>query len=345
MNTAAQPLPLQQTTGGVVCVTVTYGDRRKLLRTVIDALPAQGVSKVVVVDNGAAWPVRAQLAEAYGDYVDVVEMGRNAGSAPGYAAGLQRALESGAEFLFLLDDDNIPAPRSLSTLLAAHADALSTTPRDRLAVLGFRPTLQSDVHIHVPIKRINPRPSSFIGFHIFDIPYKIWRRTSWGRPRLQRGYPKRIDMSIGPYGGLLFHRDVIHETGLPNTEFVLYGDDIEWTYRLHQRGGRLVLVTDALIDDLESSWSLKQDFGSSFQGFLTGTGDFRAYYSMRNATYFFFHCHEHREAMLRVNFHVYVWVLRLLAIASGSMNRFRLLQRAMHEGRLGRLGMTEDFQL
>ena len=329
----------------VVCVIVTYAERRALLCQVLDALPAQGVRRAVVVDNGARWPVRAELAAKYGDFVDVVEMGRNTGSAPGYAAGIQRALDLGAEFIFLLDDDNRPEPGALSTLLQAHAELARSTPRDRLAVLAFRPSHQGDVADGVPASRVNPRPSSFLGFHVLDIPYKLWRRTPWGRPRLRHGLPARVDMTMAPYGGLLLHRDAVQTIGLPNPAFVLYGDDTEWSYRLHRCGGRIVLVTAARVDDLESSWSLKSSFGTSFNAFLSGTGDFRAFYGLRNAAYFFHHCHARRNPMFWVNVRTYKMLLGIFAVATGKMARYALLVRAMRDGKAGRLGLSAEFPL
>ena len=45
----------------VTTVIVTYADRCALLRQVLDAVSGQGVGKVVVVDNGARWPVKDEL--------------------------------------------------------------------------------------------------------------------------------------------------------------------------------------------------------------------------------------------------------------------------------------------
>ena len=268
-----------------IIVTVTYGNREHLLRQVLDAVCGLDVSKVVVVDNGAAWPVKSELTAAYPDWVDVVEMGKNTGSAMGFATGIQRALDLEAEYIWLLDDDNCPRRDTLQKLNVAYSEAVAATPRDRLAVLAFRPEHQADVAVGVPVHRINPRENSFRGFHVLDIPYKLWRRTSWGRPRVRRGLPATVTMEQAPYSGFLFHRDLIRAIGLPNTDFVLYGDDTEFTYRITRKDGRIILVTNALLDDLESSWNIKARFGNGFTGMLNGAGDFRAYYGMRNGVY------------------------------------------------------------
>ncbi len=329
----------------VFCVTVTYGDRRHLLTQVLDSLPAQGVCKVVVVDNGARWPVRADLDETYSDFVDVVEMGRNTGSAPGYAAGIQRAMDLGAEFLFLLDDDNRPSDNMLSVLLDAYAHAEQVTPKNSLAVVAFRPDHQSDVAAGVAAHRINPRANSFHGFHVTDIGYKIWRRTTWGKPKVEGSLPATVIMEQAPYSGLLFHRDLVLDIGLPNANFVLYGDDNEWTYRIKNKGGSIVLVTAAMLEDLESSWNIKARFSNGFTGILKGEGDFRAYYGMRNGAYFDAMFMKKNRFVFWLNRIVYMTLLFLFSIVPGERERYRLLREAAKDGLSGRLGMHDRFPL
>lgn len=324
----------------VVVVTVTYGDRQALLRQVLDSLPAQGVARVVVVDNGAQWPVSEMLRASYGDFVDVVTMGRNAGSAGGFKAGIARAMELHAEFIWLLDDDNRPADGCLAALLLAYAQERQTTSADRLAVLAFRPEHQADVAAGVPERRINARPDSFCGFHVLDIPYKFWRRMRWGRPRGL--VPARVRLDVAPYSGLLLGREVVDAIGLPDERFVLYADDTEYTWRITARGGRIVLVTAACIEDLESSWNIKARFGNSFAGWLHGSGEFRAWYGMRNQSWFDTHCRCRNRLACWFNRQLYMGLLGLAAWQSGTRARYALLQRAVAAGRVGELGSWKE---
>lgn len=328
-----------------IVVTVTYGDRRALLLQVLDALPAQGVDRVVVVDNGARWPVKDDLIAVYGDFVDVVEMGANTGSAKGFATGIQRALDLGAEHIWLLDDDNRPHSDTLARLREAYAAASVSTPRDRLAVLAFRPEHQADVAMGVATHRINPPVNSFRGFHVRDIPYKIWRRTPWGRPQVRGALPATVRLDVAPYSGLLFHRDLIDAIGLPNADFVLYEDDTDFTYRIAQKGGDTLLVTSARLDDLESSWNVKTRFSNGFAGMLKGEGDFRAFYGMRNRAYFDAACLMHSSFVFGVNRAVYMGVLYVFANVLNEKTRFRLLRQAIDDGLCGRLGVNERHPL
>lgn len=136
-DSLSQAEPIMLHPENVTCVTVTYGDRRAFLRQVLDELLRQGVGKVVVVDNGAHWAVKDELEAAYGTFVDVVVMGRNTGSAGGYAAGVRYALKlRWAQYLWLLDDDNRPKPECLATLLTTYGRLRADHPADKLVVLA-----------------------------------------------------------------------------------------------------------------------------------------------------------------------------------------------------------------
>lgn len=330
----------------VTVVTVTYGERRALLRQVLDALPAQGVGRAVVVDNGAQWPVKDELAATYGDFAQVVEMDRNTGSANGFGAGIRHALETGAEYVWLLDDDNRPAPDCLAALGAAYQDLLGQLPADLLAVLAFRPEHQADVAAGVPLRYVNPRRNSFRGFHVLNIPYKFRQRTPWGRPRVRDALPAHVDLLIATYSGLFFHRALVERFGLPRADFVLYADDIEYSHRIVRAGGRIALITTAAIEDLESSWDKRQHQGGSSFSILLGQGsDLRVYYSTRNSVYLDVHCRPHDRLMFTLNRWVYMAALATLARRGGQHARLAVIQQAVRDGLAGHLGVHKSFPL
>jgi GT2 family glycosyltransferase len=339
MNTAAQLVPLKQTGDGVVCVTVTYGDRSKLLRTVIDALPAQGVRKVVVVDNGAVWPVREQLAEAYGDYVDVIEMGRNTGSARGFGAGMRRAKEQGAVFIWVLDDDNCPAPNALPVLLDAYRNARSDSGSDLLGVTALRPVGQHDI----PARGLTPRHSSYCGFHILDLPRKLAKRTFMRGLIAPRRLPPTIPVEVAAYSGMLFSAGLMDIIGLPDDDFVLYCDDYEWSHRIVQRGGRLLVVTNAHVIDLQRTWA--GQLSNHPLSLLGGPGGSVAYYAMRNEVFFFGHQWRGSSIIYSINRLVFTGLLWLQAMAYGRMARYRLLRRAAADGEQALMGLNSEFPL
>jgi GT2 family glycosyltransferase len=325
-------------------VTVTYGDRLEFLReSVRRALEVEGVARVVVVGNASTSPL-ATLEQQWGDRVRIIRLPANTGSANGYAVGIQAALDDGAEYLWLMDDDNAPQPGALAELHRAYHELRNVADRDALALRSYRPTQQTDIASGMPVKRLFPRAGSFFGFHLLDLPAKLWRRTPWGRPKSTGQPPALISLPSAPYGGLFCHRAVYERIGLPDVRLVLYADDTELTSRLTRLGGKIFLVTSSLIDDLESSWNNATQFGSAFAASLRGASDFRAFYSARNHAYLETLTGDHRLTRA-LNRRAYLTILLALAILQGRLGRYRLLRAAISLGEAGRLGTDERFPL
>lgn len=331
------------TVAPIFVVTVTYGQRRSLLEQMLTATLAEGVRNIVIVDNGAGWDV-SELVSQYPDAsLHMVPMGSNQGSAAGFAAGISAAMQAGAEMIWLLDDDNRPAMGALAALLAAYQREAQSMATSRLAVLAYRPDHQWGVAMGLPAGRVNGRRDSFCGFHVLDIPYKLWSRTRWGRR--PRGVPETMSLRVGPYSGLLFRRELILAIGLPDTSLVLYADDTEFTWRITATGGKIALVTAALVEDLESSWNTKALFRNSFSGWLEGAGDFRAYYGMRNYTYVDVRFRCFVKPLFTLNRCVYIALMWFFARRWGKQSRYRLLRGAIDDGLEARLGINSRFPL
>jgi len=338
---------LEETNGAsrVTVVTVTYGERRQFLEPMLRAALAQGIEKVILVNNGAPWDVAALAAEIDCERIKLVQLSKNMGSAAGFSAGISKALEQSAEMIWLLDDDNRATEGSLNVLLDAYTKLRETHLYDEFAVLAFRPEHQADVAMGASHRQVNSRRSSFLGFHIFDIPHKFWRRTPLGEHRPNQILPKIVRLDTAIYSGLFFHRKLVDRIGLPQTDFVLYGDDNEFTYRITRHGSGTYLITGALLEDMESSWNVKRRHSNSFSGLLKGEGDFRAYYGMRNGVFFDTYCKGHNPIMYAINLRVYLTILFLFSRIYNRHERYCLLSQAVKDGLAKRLGLHSDYPL
>lgn len=328
-----------------VVVLVTYGNRKKYVLPLLDALKHLTLDRIIVVDNGAQWPVTEALREIDAGRIEVFKLAKNLGSAFGFSEGIRRALEVGASYIWLLDDDTRPRSETLEKLRAAYHGVSVENRYRRLAVVAFRPEHQADVALGVSLQRLNPRMNSALGFHFLDVPFKIWRRTPWGNSKCSTKLPTRVALNAAPYGGLYFHRELIEEVGLPNAAMVLYADDTEFTYRITKSGGRIYLITEALIDDLESSWAIKNKFKSTFAGWLHGQGEFRAYYGMRNQVFVDATCTKNNSFAFFLNLSVYFITLMIMALCQGRIRRYRILFGAMVDGLRKHLGPARQFPL
>lgn len=337
----------QQTLHQNVVITVTYGARWHLLRQALASAREEGFNKAIIVDNGAREDIAALAKSEFGDFAEVLVMGRNTGSAGGFKAGMERALQMDAEYLLLLDDDNVLQSGCLQALQTAHGRCANSVALQNLSVLAYRDNLYADVVANVSKSGMDGNRAAFLGFHCADVPYKLFRRTGWGKRWIaQRPALQQASLAIAPYSGMYFHRSVLVHHGFPDERFLLYADDTDFSARITRAGGQIVLVPEAQLVDLEMSWHVKARFTNTLDALLMGDGDFRVFYSTRNNAYYEACANRDGSKFLRsFNRALYLGALKVRAIMKGRRERFALLLRAIREGERGRLGEHPDFPL
>ncbi len=331
-------------TSSLTVVTVTYGSRWHLLQKVLREVRTQGVRRVVVVDNAAVLP-NDELTDEFGDFVKIVHLPHNSGSAVGFKTGIIHALEGGAEYILMLDDDNVPAPGSLTKLINVLADC-DQKCQGPVAVLGNRTHLQGDPADDFASKKVYLRAASFMGFHVLDIPSKLLKRLrKWFSSPEKQEVPPLLPVKVCTYGGLMFHRTIIEQIGFPREDFVLYVDDYELTHRITSSGGSIFLVTDAKIFDLDIQWNSGKRFSNTFKAWLLGDGDMRAYYTARNLCYFEKNLQQHFGCLRQANKVLYMCILIFFACRLNRYERLSLLRKAICDGENGKMGVSPEFPL
>ena len=329
----------------VSVVTVTYGDRWRLLMQVLQFIEASSkINLAVVVDNGAHAPIAPLVERAGFHKAIVVRNPRNLGSAAGFKRGLETVRGYDPEWIWLLDDDNLPDPSTLDTIFRS-ATQLDRGDLGRCAFLAFRPEQQADLAVGMDVRRCFPAHSSFFGFHVADVPYKLWRHIGRVRPGVSRAIPARIPLPYAPYGGLFFHLHLLQTIGTPKEELILYADDTEFSYRIVRSGGRICLLTGATIRELEPPWTSKRGARSSFEACLKGDIGFRMFYRTRNRAYFDRRCWSRNRFMYGVNRAAYLLILRVLALRYRSPDQYEMFNRAIRLGEQGRLGLVDEYPL
>jgi len=334
----------------VVVVTVTYSNRWDLLQQVLVRLLINiGVSKIIIVDNGSLCEISKKAQEFDSERLLIVSLGRNTGSANGYKIGIQAALEqTTCDYIWLLDDDNLPAEDALKNLISLHQELVKTTPQDRLALLALREDrdiLQKVIH-KSSSNRVYPRLSSFLGFHILDLPTKFLkflrlhhthRGTSSGE--------KFIQIPYAPYGGLFLHKDVISKIGFPDERFFLYADDTDFTYRITRYSGKIFLIPNSVIYDIDKSWHVKDKGLSVFDRLIKSESDFRIYYSLRNSSYFESRFWLKNRFVYVGNKYIFLFMLFIYACFYNKISRFKLVLKALKDAHAGNLNQNKIFTL
>lgn len=277
MTIAMPDQPVDQPTQRQTCaVTVTYGSRLALVQQVVQGALACGAGHVVVVDNGTASSVAAGLAalpaRLGADRVSVVRLPENRGSAGGFRAGVEAAAarpETG--HIWLLDDDNLPAPDALAVLAKIWR---LMGERPEVALVSYRPDKRTYQKLITRDKPNSLLPNSFFGFSV-QSPWQKQKVVHWRQDGLACW-----SMDMAGYGGLWFHKDALQKTGLPDARFYLYFDDYAFTLRLTEGGGKIWLCQQSTLTDLEPSWT---DGKAILHPWLQPeNGPIRPYFSIRN---------------------------------------------------------------
>lgn len=325
-------------------VTVTYSDRIRYLRDLLRrTFDAEGIGNAIIVSNASCSQLE-ELEHEWGERLRIIRLDSNTGSANGYAMGIEFALNSGAEYIWLMDDDNAPSPGALEKLHLELEKLTVSIGKARVAVVGFRPDQFADIAMGVPPNKVIPPRSSFLGVHFLQIPYKIWRRLPWGKPHL-KNLPETIVVPYSPYGGLLAPREVFEAIGLPKKDLVLYADDMEYTWRLTKMHGTLCIVTNALLEDLDESWYLQKKTNNVFECFLMGSPDFRVYYLVRNLAYFNYFLFKISNIQYTLNKLLFMTLLHYFAWRYNKKQRLCLLKKAIFHGETAHLGVNAEFTL
>ena len=327
----------------VCALIVTYGDRFHLLEQVINACYEEGIDKVIVVDNASIESSKKQLKEYEKDNKDrlqIIYLNENTGSAGGYKRGLEEAYKSNeCEFIWLLDDDNKPKNNALNELVNFWNNITYIQEKEEnLALLSYR----SDRIVYKEaVIRNNPnyilgRKNSFLGFHILDIPQKVFKliKKKFFSNTLS---DEKVDfgtVSVAPYGGIFFHKELIETIGLPNEDYFVYADDYDWSYRIPN----IYLTFKSEIEDIDTSWNLKEKKVSPFYSYLNEGNNFRVYYSIRNRVHFEKQLIT-KKPIYRINKFVFEKILFLYKNYKNT-DRLKLYNSAVKDGILGNLGMT-----
>lgn len=104
-------------------VIVTY-NRKAMLQRCLRALCTQtaGVPELWVIDNASTDGTAELVAQLNLPTMHYYNTGKNLGGAGGFACGIQLAACSGAEYLWIMDDDCLPEPDALQQLLLEDAE-------------------------------------------------------------------------------------------------------------------------------------------------------------------------------------------------------------------------------
>jgi GT2 family glycosyltransferase len=212
----------------VAAVVVTF-NRKEKLGTVLDHILAQsrGVDWVVVVDNASTDGTDTMLAKyQIDDRVRVLRLPENRGGAGGFAAGMARAYEMGADFLWIMDDDCYPNPDALDELING-LDKAQQTMGTQL-----------------------PYACSVVKWTDGSICEMNNPGTTWDWGRLLSLGQQAVLVTHCSFVSVLIPRGTLTRFGLPLEPYFIWFDDMEYTLRVSKAGSGVQVLSSVVVHDL-----------------------------------------------------------------------------------------------
>jgi rhamnopyranosyl-N-acetylglucosaminyl-diphospho-decaprenol beta-1,3/1,4-galactofuranosyltransferase len=238
---------------GRVAAVVPTLDRMKDLAKCLDAVAAQTRrpdATFVVVDGPPTGDTSA-IPERPG--LRLLTTGERVGAPGAFAHGIVEALESGADWLWLLDDDCVPGPDALRESLAVVATD------DRAA--GAAPTV-------------------VFGDGRREAGWHWGSRAADGHGQSPNHDAGEIDWA--PFAGLLLRRGACEAVGAIRSDFVLWHADVEYCLRLRCAGWRLLAAPAAEVLHPAMPMIERRVLGRRIR--VGRIAPWREYYDTRNLT-------------------------------------------------------------
>jgi GT2 family glycosyltransferase len=205
-------------------VVLSWNGREDTLRA-LRSLVVAG-APAIVVDNGSTDGTVAAVRERHPE-VEVIDAGANLGYAAGNNLGIRRALERGADWVVLLNNDATVAADFMAGFHAALAARPSAGILAGKVLYADRPDV---------IQFAGQRVSTLVGYS--------------GRPR---GYGRRDGPrydEVRPTGRavgalMAISRKAIERAGLLDEDLFAYVEDVDWALRVRAAGLEVVFAPHA----------------------------------------------------------------------------------------------------
>lgn len=218
--------------------------------------------RILIVDNGSTDGSESILRARF-PQVDLIQAGANLGFAGGNNLGIKSALEQGADFIWLLNNDTLVAPEALGELVAvANSD-------ERVGIVG------SKLYYYNA-----PGKIAFAGGGWKQSPLYPVHRGVDEDDQGQYNSVEEVDFITGC--SLLIKAAVINDIGEMYDRYFLYWEDIDWNATADEHGWKILFTPGSHV------WHKV----SSTTNMLPGIKD---YYSVRNRLLFL---KRHKKALL-----------------------------------------------
>jgi rhamnopyranosyl-N-acetylglucosaminyl-diphospho-decaprenol beta-1,3/1,4-galactofuranosyltransferase len=194
----------------VVAVIVT-NNRLELLKEAIAAVESQTFQPTsVIVVNNASTDGTAEWLNQQPGLITIHQ--ENLGGSGGFHTGIKEAINKGAKWIWVMDDDTIPYPETLERLI--EKTGITT---ENVGFIGSKCIWKDGAPHLMNIPAIKPGFNERVPFNKYDDSGLLLIETC-------------------SFVSLLINAEAVKQVGLPYKEFFIWGDDQEFTRRITKAG-------------------------------------------------------------------------------------------------------------
>lgn len=207
----------------VILAHNNYSDTKECLQSVLKVNYTP--FSVLLVDNGSKDDTVQRIAREFPS-VHIIQTGQNLGVAGGFNAGIVSAIQDGAEYIFILNNDTVIEPNIIHVLVEAaqaHPDYGILMPkilyydnRDRIWSIGAR-------------YRLFPPAIVMLGLDKRDAP----------------PYTESRLLEYAPTCALFIPSHIFEQVGLLDDGYFFYYDDWDYSLRVRKAGYKIAYIPEA----------------------------------------------------------------------------------------------------
>lgn len=240
----------------VSIIIVNYNTKELLSQTIVSVISTtRGIDYEIIVVDNASKDGSVEMMGIEFPQVLLIANNENLGYAKANNIGIKRAL---GKFILLLNSDTVVIGDCIK-------DCIEFMGKDKsIGALGCRVELRNG-ELDRACRRGFPTPSASL-YYMFKLDKLYPESKRFGQYNLtylSEEDINEVDVLVGAF--MLLRGSVIEEVGLLDEEFFMYGEDIDWCFRIKAAGYKNIYYPKAKIIHYKGASSKKRRFMTIYE--------------------------------------------------------------------------------
>jgi GT2 family glycosyltransferase len=237
-------------------IIVNYNTKELLKQTIQSVIDTtKNIRYEIIVSDNNSTDGSIEMLEKYFPEVKLIKNKDNLGFPKGNNVAVKKSI---GRYVLLLNSDTVVIDNCLEKCIK-YMDL-----HKGIGVLGCKVVLK-DGQLDHACKRGFPTPEASL-FYMLKLHKLFPDSKKFGQYTL--GYlhedePNEVDSLTGAF--MVLRRETVDEVGLLDEEFFMYGEDIDWCYRIKEAGWKVMYYPEAKIIHYKGASSKKKRFKTLYE--------------------------------------------------------------------------------